>query len=1250
MTEPSPSFKVFYDHYPVDVTVDSGATSSLVKHSFAVKSKMPIFGTIHTANQADGKTKMQPCGEIHVTLSRGNMTLNLEAVVVKDLDCDILAGMPFLKSNHIVLDAPNDRLIIKDENIIEYGNRHKHSPKSVQVRRSYLLRADTKKVILPGEFIEVEAPAEISGDTEVSVEPRSDSCVKNWPVPDITNIVNGMIRIPNTTNEPVLINKHQHIAQVRLVQEYTPTICEEFPDTRHVARTSNIDGPHSGCVSIDPDGQLSVSEKRAFNDLHQSYDIVFDSSIGKYNDASGKLRASINMGPTEPPTQKGRLPLYNKNNFIELQDKMDELEMQGVLAKPEDIGVTVEHVSPSFLVKKPSGGSRLVTSFTSIGNYAKHPPSRVTKPDDVLLFLARWKYIIKSDMTSQFFQLPMKRSSIKYLGIITPFKGIRVYTRAAMGMPGSTEHLDELMYRVLGEMMYEGIVMKIADDIYVGGDTVSSLLQNWERVLHQFWKNNLRLSPTKTVVCPRNTTVLGWIWSAGDISVSPHKINPLALADPPKTVKGLRSWIGAYKHIKACILGYSVLLSDLEAAVAGKDSHEKVVWTESLITTFKKAQQTVQNPRTITIPQPSDNLVITNDGAVGNTGVGAVLHIIRDNKTYLGGYFSAKLKPHQGKWLPCEVEALAIGSAVNHWGPYILESKHQTQVLSDSKPCIQAFGKLSRGEFSTSARITTFLSTLSRYNVKLQHIAGCKNITADYLSRNPMECSNHDCQVCMFIAENEEATIRSVTVTDILEGKTSMPFMNSTTWKTTQQDCPSLRRTFSHLSQGTRPTKKMTKIKDVKRYLRVATIGNEGILVVKHRDPFTQTRNLIVVPRHVLPGLLTALHLRLQHPSKTQLHRLFQRYFFALDSDHEIDLTSSSCAHCAALAQLPKEITDFSTSYPSNIPGSFFACDVMCRARQKVLVMRETLTSFTSAKIIPNEQKDSLKSAIVETTADLKSASGCVIRADGAVAFQSLSKDSSLAKHGITIEIGRLKNRNKNPIAEKAIQELELELKKQHPEGGPVSTSQLATVVATLNSRVRTRGLSSKEMLFQRDNMTGEQLNLLDTNLAKEQYNQRSQNHTPSAKSQAPKGKKASRYAVSLGDLVYLKCDGDKHTARDRYIVTSCESEFLIVKKLAGPQFRSKDYKLKYNEIYPVPCASLSQKHNISDTTRTSAYDTESSDNSTSLEADESELSDTNSLEDDSPDLVPRQLPQPSPIPRRSSRIRRPPDWFSSKT
>ena len=197
--------------------------------------------------------------------------------------------------------------------------------------------------------------------------------------------------------------------------------------------------------------------------------------------------------------------------------------------------------------------AHLQDNLLRAGTKLKHNGADVTT-DDILRFLAKYKYIIKSDMTKQFFQLPMKKSSIKYLGILTPYKGLRVYTRAAMGMPGSTEHLDELMSRVLGDLMEQGIVKKIADDLYTGGNTIAELLHNWEQILHAFEWNNLRISASKTVICPITTTILGWIWSAGQIRPSTHKVTPLATSQPPSTIKGLRSWIGAFKHLKPPLL------------------------------------------------------------------------------------------------------------------------------------------------------------------------------------------------------------------------------------------------------------------------------------------------------------------------------------------------------------------------------------------------------------------------------------------------------------------------------------------------------------------------------------------------------------------------------------------------------------------------------------------------------------------------------------------------------------------------
>ena len=139
----------------------------------------------------------------------------------------------------------------------------------------------------------------------------------------------------------------------------------------------------------------------------------------------------------------------------------------------------------------------------------------------------------------------MDKASIPYLGTITPFKGIRVYTRSAMGQPGSSEHLRELLTRVVGDYLTEGFLIIKDDDMYIGSQTVSELLLFWKKVLHRLQQNNLYLSACKTEVAPKRTTVLGWIWECGTISIPSHKITPLANSDPPKTCSSMRSFIGA---------------------------------------------------------------------------------------------------------------------------------------------------------------------------------------------------------------------------------------------------------------------------------------------------------------------------------------------------------------------------------------------------------------------------------------------------------------------------------------------------------------------------------------------------------------------------------------------------------------------------------------------------------------------------------------------------------------------------------
>ena len=89
---------------------------------------------------------------------------------------------------------------------------------------------------------------------------------------------------------------------------------------------------------------------------------------------------------------------------------------------------------------------------------------------------------------------------------------------------------------------------------------------------------------------------------------------------------------------------------------------------------------------------------------------------------------------------------------------------------------------------------------------------------------------------------------------------------------------------------------------------------------------------------------------------------------------------------------------------------------------------------------------------------------------------------------------------NKNPVAERAIQELELQLLHQDPSENLVSQLTLSLAVSRLNSRLRHNGLSSREMWSQTDQFTNSRISVNDEKLILEQHKRRQENHPASEK------------------------------------------------------------------------------------------------------------------------------------------------------
>ena len=178
------------------------------------------------------------------------------------------------------------------------------------------------------------------------------------------------------------------------------------------------------------------------------------------------------------------------------------------------------------------------------------------------------------------------------------------------------------------------------------------------------------------------------------------------------------------------------------------------------------------------------------------------------------------------------------------------------------------------------------------------------------------------------------------------------------------------------------------------------------------------------------------------------------------------------------MKSIPKQFQPQSSKEPSQTIGVSFTADVARSHRQLILVQRETVSSYTLTTLIKSKKHEDLRNALVILYSQLRSLhdGGATIRVDPATRFCALTTDPILLSQGITLEIGKVKNPNKNPVAERAIEAIGLELLNLSPEGGPVSDVNLALATANINSRILHDCLLAREVWTQRHQLTGEQL------------------------------------------------------------------------------------------------------------------------------------------------------------------------------
>ena len=134
----SPYLDVFHGHRVVRVTIDSGASGNMIRHSTAKHLGCPVISSAQSVQQVDGSSQLQVVGEIRTSFTRDNTDFAFEGLVVEDLDVEVLAGTPFMEANDVTVRPAKREVLLGNGSTYTY--RSQAPPISpTTVRRAFVL-------------------------------------------------------------------------------------------------------------------------------------------------------------------------------------------------------------------------------------------------------------------------------------------------------------------------------------------------------------------------------------------------------------------------------------------------------------------------------------------------------------------------------------------------------------------------------------------------------------------------------------------------------------------------------------------------------------------------------------------------------------------------------------------------------------------------------------------------------------------------------------------------------------------------------------------------------------------------------------------------------------------------------------------------------------------------------------------------------------------------------------------------------
>ena len=732
---------------PVTFTADTGASRTIISKRLYESLPMEKRPSLNNSSRliGAGGAPITGAGKAKFEISLGPLDL-LPEVLVAEIEDDALLGYDILRGSE---GRPADILLSSNRIILEGMSIPVIQVGQEKTTRRVVMADDVE---IPGGseavisvFVE-RFEADDEADLDYIVEP-TDQFREKYPLQLAATLVNinegpaCKVRVMNPFTEEVELKQNAVIGKAERVERIISVISKSESEVESRASVRRIQLDHGKKPVVrnkqdQPAAKIpqhleslyerstqgkSEWEKRAVGNLLSRYEHAFSRSDWDVG-LTSLAEHSIDTGDAAPIKQRPRrVPLA----YAEEEKKaIEDLLQKGVIRKS-----TSPWASPIVLVRKKNGTVRPCVDYRKVNSLVKPDGFPLPRVQDCLDAVAGAKYFSSFDLTSGYFQIPLKEADIPKSAFCCKYGHFEML-RLPFGLNNAASTFQRTMELALQGLQWETCLIYI-DDIIVYGADFNQHMQRVEQVLQRISDAGLKLRPDKCHMLQTEVVFLGHVVSQEGVLPDPTNVSKIVNWPTPTNCKQVKQFVATGSYYRRFVKNFATVARPL-TELTKKDA--KFHWSISCQEAFEKLKSVLTGPDIMGYPMNDAGTFYLDTDASG-VGIGGVLSQIQSGRERVISYASRSTNKAERNYCITEQELLAVVYMIQYFRQYLLGRRFI--VRTDHQALVWLFGMK-----EPSGKIARWIEILATYDFAVEYRPGKKMGHVDALSRceTPSDC------------------------------------------------------------------------------------------------------------------------------------------------------------------------------------------------------------------------------------------------------------------------------------------------------------------------------------------------------------------------------------------------------------------------------------------------------------------------------------------------------------------------------